>query len=147
MALVASSVASLPSLFPSISRHEGLQSAGWVLSLALMKGRQIDARLLRTTMEEVFKASDAEGAWGWKDAYEAVELAQVYYLRRHAASYLGRMGNPHEILADLQAIQLLTPSQTRRSEDQVAFQQFSTPIDLAFVASIALIVGVPVILF
>ena len=138
MALVASSVASFPSLFPSISRHEGLQSAGWVLSLALMKGRQIDARLLRTTMEEVFKASDAEGAWGWKDAYEAVELAQVYYLRRHAASYLGRMGNPHEILADLQAIQLLTPSQTRRSEDQVAFQQFSTPIDLAFVASIAL---------
>lgn len=138
MALVASSVASLPSLFPSISRHEGLQSAGWVLSLALMKGRQIDARLLRTTMEEVFKASDAEGAWGWKDAYEAVELAQVYYLRRHAASYLGRMGNPHEILADLQGIQLLTPSQTRRSEDQVAFQQFSTPIDLAFVASMAL---------
>lgn len=138
MALVASNAASLPNLFPSISRHEGLQSAGWVLSLALMKGRQIDARLLRTTMEEVFKASDAEGAWGWKDAYEAVELAQVYYLRRHAASFLGRMGNPHEILADLQAIQLLTPSQTRRSEDQVAFQQFSTPIDLAFVASMAL---------
>jgi predicted RNA methylase len=126
------------SLFDAPSRTDALIAAAWVLAVALGKGRQLDARLLRTTLEDTFGASDAEGAWDWKDAYEASELAQVLYLRRQASALIGRRDAPFEILAELRDLLALTPSQTRRSENQVAFQQFSTPVDLAFVASIAL---------
>lgn len=126
------------SLFGSVSRSEGLIAAAWVFALHLAKGRALDARLLRTTMEDTFRASDADGAWSWKDAYEAAELAQVLYLRRHGHALVGPGIAPSQTLSALQAVAALTPSQTRRSEDQVAYQQFSTPIDLAYLASLAL---------
>ena len=44
---------------------------------------------------------------------------------------------PAARLAMLDRLAALTPSQTRRSEESQAFQQFSTPIALGFVASIA----------
>lgn len=125
-------------LFGATSRTDGLVAAAWVLALSLAKGRQLDARVLRTTLQDAFGASDAEGAWTWKDAYEAAELAQVLFLRRHSATLMGNGIAPADTLARLVDISGLAPSQTRRSEDQVAFQQFSTPLDLAYVASTAL---------
>jgi predicted RNA methylase len=125
-------------LFGATSRTDGLVAAAWVLALALAKGRPLDARTLRTTLQDTFGASDAEGAWTWKDAYEVAELAQVLFLRRHAATLMGDGIASADTLSRLIEISALAPSQTRRSEDQVAFQQFSTPIDLAYVASVAL---------
>lgn len=125
-------------LFGEVRRDEGLVAAAWVLATHLSKGRALDARLMRLTLQGVFRGSDAEGAWNWRDAYEAAELAQVLYLRRHGSSILGTHVPPQETLAALRVVSALTPSQTKRSEDQVALQQFSTPLDLAFVASFAL---------
>ena len=34
-------------------------------------------------MTEAFGASDAEGGWVWKDAYEASEAAAVLFLQRY----------------------------------------------------------------
>jgi len=47
----------------------------------LAQGFQIDALRLRLEMERAFGGSDAAGAWDWKLAYEAFEVALVLFLR------------------------------------------------------------------
>ena len=56
----------------------------------LEQGRAIDARALRAAMEGAFGASDAEGAWDWKSAYDACEAAEILFLRRFGAAILAR---------------------------------------------------------
>src|SRR3546814_19387302 len=46
-------------------------------------GQRIDAPILRAAMEAAFGASDATGAWDWKSAYEACEVATVLFLRTY----------------------------------------------------------------
>ena len=53
-----------------------------MLAQLLGQGRAIDSRALRSAMETAFCGTDAEGAWVWKDAYEALEAAQVLFLRK-----------------------------------------------------------------
>jgi hypothetical protein len=48
----------------------------------LERGRRIDANVLRGAMEAAFGASDATGAWDWKVAYDACEVATVLFLRK-----------------------------------------------------------------
>jgi hypothetical protein len=103
----------------------------------LERGQAIDARALRAAMEEAFAGSDADGAWGWKSAYDACEAAQVLFLRKFGPAIRARAPMPAARLAMLERLAALTPSQTRRSEESQALQQFSTPIALGFVASIA----------
>ncbi|WP_342482101.1 strawberry notch family protein (plasmid) [Brevundimonas sp. BH3] len=128
-------------LFGQMTKADGLIAAAWVLSVQLAKGRALDAKMLRATMEQTFNASDAQGAWDWRDAYEAAELAQVMFLRRNGSALIGAEIAQEESRAALHNVLSLTPSQTRRSERQMKFQQFSTPIDFAYVASVALNAG------
>lgn len=86
-------------------------------------------------MSAAAKGTDAEGAWLWKDAYEASEVGLIFYLRRHRKTFLKH--SPTFLLKHLLGIQALLPTQTRRSEDQVSMQHFSTPISLAFCATYA----------
>ncbi|MCA0423850.1 MAG: hypothetical protein LCH61_11075, partial [Proteobacteria bacterium] len=67
---------------PTVDRAAAIQAAGVALSQSIAKGRQIDGTALRSAMERAFGASDAYGAWVWKDAYEAVEVAQIANLTR-----------------------------------------------------------------
>ena len=103
----------------------------------LERGRRIDAAGLRDAMEAAFGASDASGAWNWKTAYDACEAATVLFLRRHGAAMRAKATSPAAMLPMLAKIANLLPTQTRRSEESESLQQFSTPIGLAFVASIA----------
>ena len=103
----------------------------------LERGRRIDAAGLRDAMEVAFGASDASGAWNWKTAYDACEAATVLFLRRHGPAMRAKATSPAAMLPMLTKITNLLPSQTRRSEESETLQQFSTPIGLAFVASIA----------
>jgi len=48
----------------------------------LERGQRVDTADLRSAMESAFGASDASGAWDWKLAYEACEVATVLQLRR-----------------------------------------------------------------
>ena len=103
----------------------------------LERGRRIDAAVLRSAMEAAFGASDATGAWNWKTAYDACEAATVLFLRRYGAAMRAKAASPAAMLPMLTRITSLLPTQTRRSEESESLQQFSTPIGLAFVASIA----------
>ena len=104
-----------------------LVAAANALLLALAAGRALDARTLRDAMTAAFEGSDAEGAWAWKDAYEAAEAAVVLFVRRYGRAMRREAGSPARMLAMLEAVAALEPSHTRRSEEQVAMQQFSTP--------------------
>ena len=103
----------------------------------LERGRTVDARCLRTAMEQAFGGTDAEGAWSWKGAYEACEAAQVLFLRKFGPAMRARAEAPTALLAMLAKLAALLPSQTRRSQESQALQQFSTPIGLGYVASVA----------
>jgi len=43
----------------------------------LERGQPVDAPVLRAAMETAFGASDADGGWDWKTAYDACEAAIV----------------------------------------------------------------------
>jgi len=98
-------------------------------------GRALDSGTLRSAMEAVFSGNDAEGAWVWKDAYEALEAAQVLFLRKFGSAMRSRAGSAAAMLEMLTRLAGRLTSQTRRSEESEHFQQFSTPIALGFVAA------------
>src|SRR5208337_4168635 len=81
--------------------------------------------------------SDQDGAWLWKDAYEASEAAAVLFLRKYAPGMLRKAGSPARYLAMLERLASLLPSHTRRSEESDQFQQFSTPPGLGFLLNLA----------
>ncbi len=103
----------------------------------LAAGRRIEAPAIRTAMQSAFGASDASGAWNWKTAYEAVEIAQLLFLRRYGPAIHAKTADPFERLKLVERIPRLTPNHTRRSEDMVQYQQFSTPLGLAWIAGFA----------
>jgi hypothetical protein len=100
----------------------------------LMQGFQIDALRLRLEMERAFGGSDAMGAWYWKLAYEAGEVALVLFLRKFGRALLARAGSPAALLPTLAKVAGLLPTHTRRSEEMERFQQFSTPLPMGLAA-------------
>ncbi len=106
-------------------------AAARALAPHLNRSRTLDRRLISGVLTMAFGASDAEGAWSWRDAYDACEAALVIQVRRMAAQ-VGRLEDaPAQIAALLAALSGLTPTQTRRDEEQVVLDQFSTPPQLA----------------
>jgi hypothetical protein len=134
--------AALPLFGPQApDKVSGLFHAGTILARLLEKGRVLDARLLRSAVEEAFGATDAEGAWVWKNAYEAVEVAQVLFLQKFGPAMAARAAAPDDLLAMLARLAARLPSQTRRSEESEQLQQFSTPMPLGAVAARAARMG------
>ncbi|MDD9992254.1 MAG: strawberry notch family protein [Rhodospirillales bacterium] len=120
------------------SAPAALLAAARTLLPVLEAGRALDARTLREAMARAFGASDADGAWLWKDAYEAAEAALVLFLQRYGRAMRREAGagpgGPAAMQRMLETLAALEPSQTRRSEDQLRYQQFSTPLPLAYAA-------------
>nr|WP_319296518.1 strawberry notch family protein [Sphingobium sp.] len=84
---------------------------------------------LNAAMTHAYEGSDADGLWTQRDSFEMLEHALALHLQSTAT--------PVRTLADaLSACALLErlPTQTVRSEEQIEWQQFSTPVDLAAVA-------------
>jgi len=107
------------------------------LSPQLNRSRALDRRLVASVMTTTFGGSDAEGAWIWRDAYDAVEAALVLQIRR-LGPQIGRLEDaPAEIAALLANLADLGLTHTRRSEEQVALDQFSTPPQLGALAVLA----------
>ncbi|WP_298501065.1 strawberry notch family protein [uncultured Maritimibacter sp.] len=89
--------------------------------------REIEDQPLRSStlariMRETFGGSDAGGAWSWRMAYDLMQAATVTTIMRDSGSDVLAM-------ARLLASRLLT--ETRRSEQQIRLQQFSTPLPFA----------------
>ena len=122
----------------AIGEPAALLAAARSLLPVLESGRALDARSLREAMTAAFGASDAEGAWVWKDSYEAAEAALVLFLQRYGRAMRREAGagpgGPAAMLRMLETLAALEPSQTRRSEHQLKYQQFSTPLPLAYAA-------------
>ena len=114
------------------AKPRALLAAAAALLPRLEAGQALDAPTLRAVLTRAFGGSDATGAWVWKDAYEAAEAALVLFLKRWGRTMRREAGSPEGMLAMLEALAALEPSHTRRSEGQVARQQFSTPLPLAY---------------
>ncbi|ESX86594.1 MULTISPECIES: strawberry notch family protein [unclassified Mesorhizobium] len=112
-------------------------AAAGLLLPRLERGECIDATKLRSAMEAAFGASDAAGAWDWKQAYDACEAATVLFLRKYGKALSRKAESPAARLSALSKIAGLMPTHTRRSEEAQTFQQFSTPIPLGLVAATA----------
>lgn len=97
----------------------------------LEQGKKVTTKDLKDTFYKIFNCHDNEGVWLWKDAYEALEIAQILYLMRaknqDAASQLS---NYARILQSI-------PTHTKRTRKQTDLQQFSTPITIAYLAYLA----------
>ena len=114
------------------AKPRALLAAAAALLPRLEAGQALDAPTLRAVLTRAFGGSDAQGVWVWKDAYEAAEAALVLFLKRWGRTMRREAGSPEGMLAMLDALAALEPSHTRRSEGQVARQQFSTPLPLAY---------------
>ncbi|URW75898.1 strawberry notch family protein [Sphingomonas donggukensis] len=136
---MSSNHSACPTAATTSARAAAVVAAAERLLVPLAQGVAIERAVLRDAMTEAFGASDAEGAWDWKLAYDACEVAQVLFLRRHGAAIARRA--PAMQLAMLSKVASLIPTHTRRSEESQAFQQFSTPLPLAFVAARAASLG------
>ncbi|MER8700384.1 strawberry notch family protein [Mesorhizobium sp. M1273] len=112
-----------------------IYQAGMRLLPFLEQGEPVTTAALRVAMTDSFGGSDAQGFWVWKDAYEALEVAQVLFLRRFGPAILSRSTTPQATLAMMKRIADLLPTHTRRSDESQAMQQLSTPLPLAFVTA------------
>ncbi|NIJ09306.1 putative RNA methylase [Sphingomonas vulcanisoli] len=102
------------------------------LAAHLKKGQPVDRDALLRTMTAAYGSSAADGNWTQRDAYDALELAEVLHL-------IGAdlPGDPAACLAMLTAFVAALPTHTVRSEEQIELQQFSTPAPIAFLATLA----------
>lgn len=95
----------------------------------------ITSRLLRQLFESATCRSEASGAWSMRYAYDALELALAMLASNPSSGLFD--GEPLEIAERLERLTAALPAQNHRSEEQIALQQFSTPLVLGFVASLA----------
>ena len=103
----------------------GILAVAEALQPDLAQGFQIDALRLRLEMERAFGGSDAMGAWDWKLAYEAGEVALVLFLRKFGRALLARAGSPAAGRTILPKLAGQLPTHTRRSEEMERFQQMA----------------------
>src|ERR1700751_6151534 len=114
LASAAPAAATLPLFLPQAppDKISGLIHAATLLAQLLGQGRALASRALRSAMETAFCGTDAEGDWVWKDAYEALEAAQVLFLLKFGTAMRTRAGSPQSMLAMLSRLAERLPSQT-----------------------------------
>ena len=93
----------------------------------------VTSAILSNLMSSEFNGTDAQNRWQWKDAYEALEVGLVLYLRQHGKAFLA--GDRRLALLRLADLQAKLPTHTRRSEDSYLYQQFSTPLPMGYAVS------------
>jgi len=118
-------------------KSDRLLKAAELLLPSFETGKPVDQSHLRAVMEDAFGASDASGAWVWKDAYDACEAAQILMLGKYGQAMIRKVSRPEDLINLYERIAALAPSHTRRSEESQKLQQFSTPLPLAAIAAYA----------
>ncbi|MBB6414069.1 strawberry notch family protein [Mesorhizobium sangaii] len=142
MNIVTTSSAVAPTAAPlanptpdAIDTAQAIHQAATQLLPFLEQGNAITTSALRIAMTDSFGGTDAQGFWVWKDAYEALEAAQVLFIQKFGPAILSRSASPQVTLAMMKRIAELVPTHTRRSDESQAMQQLSTPLPLAFVTA------------
>ncbi|MEM6275321.1 MAG: strawberry notch family protein [Pseudomonadota bacterium] len=88
--------------------------------------RPLRSSSLARIMREAFGGSDASGAWSWRMAYDLMQAAAV--------TRILSTDSP-DVLSEAQMIAARLLTETRRSEQQIRLQQFSTPLPYAALVS------------
>ena len=70
----AFAAAPLPVAPPAPATADALAHAARIILPHLERGQRVDAPTLRGSMVPAFGGSDADGAWDWKTAYDAVRV-------------------------------------------------------------------------
>ena len=98
-----------------------------LLQAIRLVGSEIEKQPLKSSslariMRETFGGSDAGAVWSWRMAYDVMQVAAVMQVVQGS--------DPDAVTsAKMLAMRLLT--ETRRSEEQIRLQQFSTPLPYA----------------
>lgn len=85
----------------------------------------LDKPALFETMRAHHGGDAADGKWSQRDAYDLMEAGLVRHLMDNPAP------RTRDDIARISKLAETLPTQTVRSEDQIRWQQFSTPADLA----------------
>ena len=137
-AAAAAIAASRTSAAERPSRATALFHAARLLLPALERGHPIDAAVLRAAMEQAVGATDSQGGWDWKSGYDACEAAAVLFLRKFGGAMAARAGSAAALLPMLAKTGAAAPQpHAALRGERGRFQQFSTPLPLALVASTA----------
>lgn len=107
------------------SKGEASKQIADYVAAKLAKGEKLSATELSQVASKAFGGTMADNAYSIKDAYDAMELG----VNQHILSM-------KEVSADkmIELLELL-PTQTKRTEEMVKFQQFSTPPSIAYLAN------------
>ena len=106
-------------------KNRGTQAVAKFVAAKLKNGKKISALELSKVANVAFGGTMADNAYSIKDAYDAMELG----VNQHILSM-------KDVSAEkmLELLELL-PTQTKRTEEMVKFQQFSTPPSIAYLAN------------
>lgn len=109
----------------TVSKGEASKQIADYVAAKLAKGEKLSAMELSQIASKAFGGTMANNAFSIKDAYDAMELG----VNQHILSM-------KDVSAEkmLEILELL-PTQTKRTEEQVKFQQFSTPPSIAYLAN------------
>lgn len=118
-------------------RPANILAAGRALATQLAGSRSLDRRRVAEALTLAFGGTDAEGVWAWRDAYDAIEAATVLQVRRLGPQVARLEDAAAEIAALLEAVSALGLTHSRRSEAQLALDQFSTPPEVAALVAAA----------
>ena len=121
-------------------RAAALMSVARALADRLADGLPVFRQTLKSLMTKALRGSDADGTWSMREAYDALETAQVLLALRPELGFSDWSDRVATLRARLQ-LAALTPTQTYRSERQVEMQQFSTPFGLSWLAACAADIG------
>lgn len=110
-------------------RRTPAQLAARALSILIDNGTTITRAMINATMTSAYGGNDASGRWTQRDSFEVLEHALALSLSAAAGATF-----THENIDRSIALMNRLPTQTVRSEEQLDWQQFSTPVDLAAVA-------------
>lgn len=103
----------------------------------LNHGRTITWQGLFEITDKAFQGTQAQGKYNVKDAYDALELGVNLYLSQNKGVYRPQMSTQGatEAVTKLKRLMGFLPTQTKRTSEQDAMQQFSTPPHFSYVAN------------
>lgn len=118
---------------PATSRAYQLHCVASAIRYRIASSHSITRQALKRLLDEAFGGSDADAAWTMREAYNALEAAQVMHVARHGLPMTG--AQPEQLFETALDLQKRLPTQTYRTEHQIDMQQFSTPVALAWLAA------------
>lgn len=116
------------------------QIADRIMEEYLSKGASLDINALRDIATSIYGGTLAEGRFDSKDMTDALELAVNRYLLGEMQNKIAEFnGNTAKSAEDgivwMEELLARIPTQTKRTEEQLALQQFSTPPNIAYLAN------------